>query len=473
MVPLRTVITDTINGALQIKGEYMSSVAQNQSFDFSEKFLYHIWDAQHLSSGQQSKTLKSVSGKSVQIYFPGHYNTSNGPDFKNATLDINGQPQQGDVEIHIHSGDWYAHAHDSNPAFNNVILHMVYQHNHHMDLTIREDNQQVEILEIKDCLSEEIDKLFAEYSSEPFTDHPKYCPLFASIRPEFFEYFLEVAGGARLEKKIKRFRAELSFVSMDQLLYQSIFEALGYDKNKHPFYLFSKDNPWLGYRQRYLSGKKEYNDCRDTINGVRDRRDTINGVRNPGMSLTEFTESLIESAGFESKKYDWHLFRIRPCNQPKARIYQIAEFLYSSFATSLTTEILKLFSFVEGDFTLQKFQKRLYERFDVESPHTKYKLGKERINAMLINIFIPILMNYATSVGSTELYNLCLQIYSQWEGLKENHIDTLMRKYMTPQQYTLSQKKAIHQQGLLNTYHRYCCSHLCDVCCSDSKEMLT
>jgi len=421
-------------------------MTQTPSFYFSEKFLYHIWDAQHLRYAQQSRTLKSVSGKSLQIHFPGHYNTMSGPDFKNATIDINGKPQQGDVEIHIHSGDWYAHQHDSNPAFNRVVLHLVYQHNHHMDRTIREDNEQIEILEIKDCLSEEIDKLFAEYSETPFTDHPKYCPLFASIRPEFFEYYLSTAGDARLEKKIKRFKAELSFVSMDQLLYQSIFEALGYDKNKHQFYLFSKENSWLQYRQRYMSGK--------------------------GMSLDEFTDSLVEAAGFESKKYDWYMFRIRPVNQPRTRIYQIADFIYSSFSTSLTTEILKLFSFTEGDFTLKKFQKRLYDRLYIDSPRSKYKLGIERIHTIVVNIFIPILMVYATQVGSTSLYELCRRIYAEWEGLKENHIDAIMRKYMTSVQYEISQTKAIYQQGILNTYHRYCINHLCEVCCADCKEML-
>ncbi len=33
---------------------------------FSEKFLYHIWDAQHLVTN-----LKTVSGKTVKIMFTG------------------------------------------------------------------------------------------------------------------------------------------------------------------------------------------------------------------------------------------------------------------------------------------------------------------------------------------------------------------------------------------------------------------
>jgi len=422
----------------------MKYQTQGEAFNFSEKFLYHIWDAQHLRYDTQPRTLSTVTGKSVQVSFAGHYNTMNGPDFLNATIDIGGRQLQGDVEIHLNSGDWYQHQHDQNPAYNNVILHLVYNHNHHLNKTLTEDNEQIEILEIKDCLSEEVDKLFHEYQGTAFSPHPKYCRLFANIRPEFFEVFLAHSGQERLERKIKRFKAELSFVSIDQLIYQSIFEALGYSKNKHQFYLFAKENSWLSYKQRFQAG----------------------------MTASEFTEALLAAAGFAENRYNWYMFRIRPCNQPQARISQIAQFIYSSFTTSLITEIQKLFSFTKADFSMKAFKARLYERLYVENSHSQYKLGVDRINALVINVFIPILMVYAQQVNDTELGTLCNDIYANFEGLKENYIDQIMHNYLTESQVKLSAKKAIYQQGLLNTYHRYCINHLCDVCCNQKKEML-
>ena len=406
---------------------------------FPEKFLYHIWDAQHIRySDYHSKILHTVSGKELKIHFAGHYNTMSGADFQNASIEINGTHLIGDIEIHINSSDWYHHQHDDNPAYNSVILHVVYHHNHHNDMTINEDNRQIEILEIKNLFTDEIEVLFKDYTENNFRTNEKYCKLFANIRPEFFEQFLIRSGLERLNKKVKRFTTELSFVSMDQLLYQSIFEALGYTKNKNQFYLYSKDNKWLTFKKLYdLSSQ---------------------------MSLERFIELLVEGADFENNKYHWYLFRVRPCNQPLTRIYQIAPFLYTSFATSLTTEIQSLFSFKKDEFNLKRFKARVYERLCAESSYTTYKMGKERINTIIINIFIPILIVYSALTNDDELAILCHQIYNDFSGLEEHHIDHIMRKYMTEDQYAFVQKKTIYQQGILNVYYLYCINNLCDIC---------
>ena len=65
---------------------------------FSEKFLYHIWDAQHLI-----KELKSISNRKIKILFPGRWNTDSGPDFKDAIIEIDGVVKRGDVEMELDS----------------------------------------------------------------------------------------------------------------------------------------------------------------------------------------------------------------------------------------------------------------------------------------------------------------------------------------------------------------------------------
>ena len=409
-------------------------IVDNASESFPEKFLYHIWDGQHLKyEDYKSKTLKTVAGKELKIHFHGHYNTMSGADFRNALIEIDKQSYTGDIEIHINSSDWYNHQHDENPAYNSVVLHVVLKHNHHTNITLNEKNEQVEILELQNVISEDIEKLFIRYETrDQYTDE-KYCSLFSKIRPEFLESLLVTSGYERLEKKIKRFEAELSFVSIDQLFYQSIFEALGYSKNKHQFYLFSKDNSWLGYKQKNLA-------------------------------YDEFVNDLIEKADFYSNKYGWYLFRIRPCNHPKTRLYQIAPLVYDSFSSTLTTEVTKLFSFKKAEFTLARFRKRIYEKLGCESKYTKYKLGKDRVDAIVINVFIPLLIIFSKITNDNELHDLCHKIYTEYPGLEENHISHIMRKYVTEEQYALSENKAITQQGLLNIYHKYCINHLCKLC---------
>ncbi|MCL2064132.1 MAG: DUF2851 family protein [Candidatus Cloacimonetes bacterium] len=445
---------------------------------FPEKFLYHIWDEQHIKyKDYKAKVLKTISGLDVKIHFQGHFNTMSGADFKNAIVEIDKKTFTGDVEIHINTSDWYHHQHDTNPAYNSVILHVVLNHNHLMEITVNENGDKIEILELKNIISDDIEKLFKRYSENVYKIKEKYCSLFSTIRPEFYESFLLKSGLERLEKKIKRFQAELSFVSMDQLFYQSILEAMGYSKNKHQFYLFSKEHKWIGFKQVYGEKKDDY--IRSMSNNKISSVKSATPIQNINNSLRDdFIKDIVSKAEFDNKKYNWYLFRIRPCNHPKTRLYQISPFIFDSFSTSMTTEIVKLFSFTEIDFSIKKFMNRLYEKFSGDlnptsdfyhqkkesNQFTKYKLGKDRINTIVINIFIPILIIYANIMNDSSLLNLCYRIYKDFRGLEENNISQIMRKYMSEEQFIISQKKAIYQQGILNIYHKYCINNLCNMC---------
>lgn len=108
---------------------------------FSEEFLYHIWDAQHLK-----KNLTTISGKKLVIKFPGRWNTDSGPDFKDSIIQINGKIVKCDIEIDLTSYNWKSHSHNENPEFNSVLLHIVYEDNGKYPYTISEDGGKIEIL---------------------------------------------------------------------------------------------------------------------------------------------------------------------------------------------------------------------------------------------------------------------------------------------------------------------------------------
>lgn len=115
-----------------------------------ERFLYHIWDAGHMQN-----ELRTVTGKSVQVKYQGQYNTNRGPDFRNALIEISGELLRGDVEIHLNSNDWIAHNHHEDHYYNQVILHVVLNSNGKSQ-TIKENGEPVEILELKNQLSQDI-----------------------------------------------------------------------------------------------------------------------------------------------------------------------------------------------------------------------------------------------------------------------------------------------------------------------------
>ena len=71
--------------------------------------------------------LVTEEGEPVEIIHAGHYNKNSGPDFFNARIRLGGIVLAGNLEIHIRSDDWYDHGHQHDPAYKNVILHVVWE----------------------------------------------------------------------------------------------------------------------------------------------------------------------------------------------------------------------------------------------------------------------------------------------------------------------------------------------------------
>src|ERR1044072_4091106 len=89
-----------------------------------EDFLHYIWRFKKFNV----LDLKTVQGEDVTITHSGQYLEQEGPDFFNAQLVIGSQKWAGNVEIHIKSSDWYIHNHERDEAYDNVILHVVWEH---------------------------------------------------------------------------------------------------------------------------------------------------------------------------------------------------------------------------------------------------------------------------------------------------------------------------------------------------------
>lgn len=90
----------------------------------NEYFLHTVWNHQTFIP----YNLKTANGKTLIIHQKGIYNHTNGPDFKSAEISIDKKKLNGDIEIHIKSSDWVNHKHHIDDAYDNVILHVVFDH---------------------------------------------------------------------------------------------------------------------------------------------------------------------------------------------------------------------------------------------------------------------------------------------------------------------------------------------------------
>jgi len=90
-----------------------------------EEFLHFLWQFRLFELGSWSTT----EGESLEVINPGQLNHDSGPDFLNARIRVGETEWAGNVEFHLHSGDWLAHGHQGDRAYDNLILHVVYSDN--------------------------------------------------------------------------------------------------------------------------------------------------------------------------------------------------------------------------------------------------------------------------------------------------------------------------------------------------------
>ncbi len=88
-----------------------------------ERLLQFIWQEKYF----QLNNLVLESGEQLIIRDPGTWNHDQGPDFLNARILLDGTTWAGNVEIHVKSSQWYQHRHQTDPSYNNVILHVVWE----------------------------------------------------------------------------------------------------------------------------------------------------------------------------------------------------------------------------------------------------------------------------------------------------------------------------------------------------------
>ena len=70
--------------------------------------------------------LQSPQGSPIRVISPGLWNRGPGPDFRGAQiLDAEGRSRRGDVELHLQARSWLQHGHDTDPAYGNLLLHVV------------------------------------------------------------------------------------------------------------------------------------------------------------------------------------------------------------------------------------------------------------------------------------------------------------------------------------------------------------
>ncbi|HET7080225.1 MAG TPA: DUF2851 family protein, partial [Chloroflexia bacterium] len=122
MCLLASCLDDELLPAAAVLAEPPAPVL-GEALPLQEKTLAAIWNAQRPLQGP----FWTTAHEPVAIIYRGHWAGGAGPDFRGAIVAFgDNRPQRGDIELHLRAADWYAHGHHTDPAYNNVLLHVVY-----------------------------------------------------------------------------------------------------------------------------------------------------------------------------------------------------------------------------------------------------------------------------------------------------------------------------------------------------------
>jgi len=186
--------------------------------------LQALWFA-----GALGRDFKTTTGKKVRIVQFGEWNRGAGPDFYHAAVEIDGELRTGPLELDSEAVDWDGHGHGENPAFQEVILHVVFRADARRVHTRTLDHREVAQVVISELqLSDALNRPQREVAIA----HPGRCvnPL-KGMPAGAVERLLKEAAVLRASHKAKRFSRTEDAHGRDAALFQATAETLGYRGN--------------------------------------------------------------------------------------------------------------------------------------------------------------------------------------------------------------------------------------------------
>lgn len=413
-----------------------------------EIFLHYIWNFKLFTH----QDLRTYHGDYIEIVNIGQYNMNAGPDFLHAEIVIADKLWSGSVEMHVNSSDWNLHHHSTDLAYQNVILHVVWNHDVEIDF-LRQRNVQTLILQ--DFIKPEIVYNYETIIQSKF--EKIYCENFISgLDFSDFSFWFERLLIERFEEKTEVIEKMLSQnqQNWEETLFKSLAKNFGLKVNVEVFELWANSFPFKVLQKiQYDALKVEALFFGQA--GFLDEdyeNDYFKQLKNEYQFLKQ---------KFQLHSISSHLFKfskMRPIGFPTIRLAQLAS-IYATYQTLFSTiiqlknsqEFYKLFDKIE----LNPFWETHYT-FKNESKSVNKKLSKDKINNLIINSFIPIRYAFERHNNEVEI-DFYLDLLNEIEPEHNSILDEFERLGFV-------NKSAKDSQTLIHLKKRYCLEKKCLNC---------
>jgi hypothetical protein len=411
-----------------------------------EEFLHYVWNFQKFHG-----RLATSTGEHLEIIHPGVKNLNSGPDFFNAQIVLQDQHWAGNVEIHIKSSDWYAHHHEKDNAYDNVILHVVWEHD---TAIFRKDNTIIPTLELNNLVNP---SLISSYENL-MVSKQKWINCeneISQVDPIVIKNWFDRLYFERLQHKTTQLETILNKTNNDweALLFVTLAKYFGLKTNGESF-LFMAQSVDFSIVKKCAQEQETLEALLLGQAGLLDE-EIEDGYYKNSKKIYAYLCSKYKLQ--EKSKIKPLFFRLRPPNFPTIRISQLAQ-LYSKnknlFSQIIEAKELPQFYKI-FNVTASSYWDTHYN-FQITSSKRKKKLTNKFINLLLINAIIPIKFSYAVHKGednSDEIASLISNISKE-----ENTIITKFNK-LKP-----IIKTALDSQAVLQLKNHYCDVHKCLQC---------
>jgi len=420
-----------------------------------EEFLHYLWKY----GLYNPEKLIDNDGNKIKVINPGEYNRDAGPDFFNARITISGTEWAGNVEIHTKSSHFVNHGHHKDPAYNNVILHLVAENDRKVFNSLGE-----ELLTVK--LVFDIN-LYEKYLSLINNTYTIACQdEIKKLDYIIIRHWLNCLAIERLQNKSEAIIRILSETGNDweETFYRLLARYFGFRVNAEPFEMLAAALPFRIIR-KHADNRFQIEALLFGTAGLLEE-----GLFKESIS-DEYYYHLIKEYKILSAKYSlqpingwlWKFSRLRPANFPTIRISQLAAML--SIAGGLFSNVLdatdirklnKVFEVKASDYWDNHYV------FGKKAMNIPKSTGSQATDIFLINAVIPVIFVFGKNRYREDLCKRSLEFLEDINA-EENIITEEWKSS------GIEAESAFYSQALIQLRNEYCKKRRCLNCRIGSK----
>lgn len=251
-------------------------------FTLAERVVQKIW----LRRDFIATGVRLQDGRELCVRSSGTWNLLGGPDFRDARLLIDGCEIVGDVEVHFHASEWWAHGHDADPAYERVALHVVlFPPADAAGVAATRSGRRLPTLVLLPLLHRSLEEYASDEALERITERDTAERLadLARLPPPELRRTLLAQAEARWRQKEHYASLRIQRLGWVEAAHHTALEILGYRQNRAPMLTIASRHP-----------------------------------------LAEWGRGLDVSLVYREQGTDWQGQGVRPANHPYRRLQQYA-----------------------------------------------------------------------------------------------------------------------------------------------------